>query len=243
MKTKLELNHLITFAVIRAYFDTNPHKDNKKVDRNTYIEKRGDDYALRLHKTDIVTFKKNGDRVLSSGGWRTPTTKDRINSAGFRISQIAGVWYLSGQLFQDGIIVTKRNKIKNAAPKGAVKKMAVMTDKIKQYAVGFAKALEDGKVPQPSAGDCWMCALKDKEGKAMGDGDHSHLLEHMKEKYFVPSLLVNAFNDGGACKISKSVVMQLMNGEQVNHWKELALSDVKKYIVRYFKKRMGIAGK
>ena len=74
-------------------------KDSRKVGNNTYLIRRGegycrhadtgkplpgtivpeDDIAVRLHYTDVVTFKCDGDIVLSSGGFHTRTTKDRIN--------------------------------------------------------------------------------------------------------------------------------------------------------------------
>ena len=34
---------------------------------------------MRLHQTNIVTIKQNGDVALSSGGWRTHQTLKGIN--------------------------------------------------------------------------------------------------------------------------------------------------------------------
>lgn len=36
-------------------------------------------YAVRLHNTDIVTFKSDGRIVLNSGGFYSRTTADRMN--------------------------------------------------------------------------------------------------------------------------------------------------------------------
>jgi len=51
----------------------------KKIANNTYelITTTGQ-RKVRLHKTDILTFN-NGKVVLNSGGYRTATTKDRLN--------------------------------------------------------------------------------------------------------------------------------------------------------------------
>jgi hypothetical protein len=36
--------------------------------------------TLRLHATDIITWKPDGKIILNSGGWRTHTTKERLNA-------------------------------------------------------------------------------------------------------------------------------------------------------------------
>ena len=36
--------------------------------------------AVRLHDTDVVTYRANGTVSLDTGGWKTAVTKDRINS-------------------------------------------------------------------------------------------------------------------------------------------------------------------
>lgn len=54
--------------------------------------------AYRLHDTDVLTLMPNGDTVLSSGGWRTVTTKQRINAylhRDYGITQSNYEWYLT----------------------------------------------------------------------------------------------------------------------------------------------------
>lgn len=51
---------------------------------------------LRLHLTDILTFLPDGSTVVNSGGWKTVTTKARLNDwlpFGWRLVQSAGQWY------------------------------------------------------------------------------------------------------------------------------------------------------
>jgi len=52
---------------------------SRKIGNNTFeiIYKDGN-RAIRLHKTDIITFGATAF-ILNTGGWSTVTTKDRIN--------------------------------------------------------------------------------------------------------------------------------------------------------------------
>jgi len=69
------------------------------------------DKTIKLYATDILQFK--GDKIiLSSGGYKTTTTKRRINEfledRGFKVYQVKGVWYILTPLmtkikFFDGI--------------------------------------------------------------------------------------------------------------------------------------------
>jgi len=51
------------------------------VDHNTVeYERENGDRVIRLHLTDIVTFRPDGTIMLNSGGWKTITTKTRMNN-------------------------------------------------------------------------------------------------------------------------------------------------------------------
>jgi len=83
---------------------------SKIVANNTieYYRENGD-RVIRLHHTDIITFKVNGDIVLNSGGWLTSTTKGRMNA--FlpphvkTIYQNRGSWFIDGKIFKDGLTI------------------------------------------------------------------------------------------------------------------------------------------
>lgn len=68
---------------------------------NTRITWNGDARIVTLHGTDVVKSYSNGLVTLNSGGWRTSTTKTRINQVaaewglGFRVHQDNYVWYVS----------------------------------------------------------------------------------------------------------------------------------------------------
>lgn len=68
---------------------------SKPYANNTRIEKRGDDaFALRLHATDIATFHRDGRITISTGGWRTVTTKERLGHVTRHLSTERGTWFI-----------------------------------------------------------------------------------------------------------------------------------------------------
>jgi hypothetical protein len=75
-----------TFAAADAYLrqSNGGHgMDGRKIGNNTRLERRGaDSIAVRLHGTDVVTYHNNRTATLSTGGWRTVTTIQRINAYG-----------------------------------------------------------------------------------------------------------------------------------------------------------------
>lgn len=70
-----------------------------KIANNTYRwrDAEGNEH-VRLHKTDVVTKLASGAFVLSSGGYETVTTKDRINNhSPARLYSHKGEWFLAGR--------------------------------------------------------------------------------------------------------------------------------------------------
>lgn len=53
---------------------------SKKIANNTHLHSHPDGIVMNLHGNGIATFAK-GYIKLSSAGWRTNTTKDRLNTA------------------------------------------------------------------------------------------------------------------------------------------------------------------
>lgn len=58
----------------------------RRKSQKVFVE-RGD-VILRLHKTDIVRVRANGDVILSTGGWATPKTMKSMNDA----LELFGMW-------------------------------------------------------------------------------------------------------------------------------------------------------
>lgn len=82
---------------------------------NTTIREENGYTIVRLHRTDIVKFKPNGEIILHSGKWRTPTTKRRMNEVSeeynlhFHVYQKNKEWFIcfKGETytFEDGMIL------------------------------------------------------------------------------------------------------------------------------------------
>lgn len=53
----------------------------RKIANNTTLERHGECIALRLHSTVIVSWTPDDVVMLNSGGYRTVTTKARMNAA------------------------------------------------------------------------------------------------------------------------------------------------------------------
>jgi hypothetical protein len=190
----------------KAVFATAKNKDNgKPLANNTRLMKRGESYAVRLHQTDIVTINPDGTHTLNSGGWRTMTTKARINEFGpVTITQSKGAWFVNypgGEcLYEDGMTIGADGVPTNPVPVDRDKKPAQkLTKLVKEYIDGFCEIVRTKRLERPSVGDCWHCSMTTENGQTMGDcfGDISHILSHFEEKYYVPSLLFNAIKEQG----------------------------------------------
>ena len=60
--------------------------------------------AVRLHATDVVTYTQPGWLILNSGGYRTVTTKERINAflpIGYGVFAKDFVWFVRIGLWSD----------------------------------------------------------------------------------------------------------------------------------------------
>ena len=190
----------------KAVFATARNKESgKPLANNTRLVKRGEAFAVQLHQTDVVTIHPNGTHTLNSGGWRTMTTKARMNEFGpVGITQTKGHWFVDypgGQcLYEDGMTIGADGVPINPVPVDRDKKPAKKAAKlVKKYIDGFCEMIRAKKLENPSGGDCWDCCMKTKGGEALGNctGNPAHLVSHLEENYFVPSLLANAILEQG----------------------------------------------
>ena len=83
---------------------------------HTTVRNRDGVLSVVYHSTEVV--KADAESItLDSGGWRTATTKTRINQAanehglGFSIFQKAGAWFVNHQghvlSFRDGMTIAR----------------------------------------------------------------------------------------------------------------------------------------
>lgn len=161
----------------------------KKIAHATYMREENEIKYIRYHETDVVMIDvEKGHYTLNSGGWRTKTTKDRINAYinGY-INQARDIWYYNPPngakvKFTDGMVIdTDGNIISGGVPVGENKK----TKELRKGIKGLVDMITEDNIPVPAAGDCLVCRGIFRE-KA------SCLESHVKEGYLHGSLLVNA---------------------------------------------------
>lgn len=89
------------------------NRDRKKIANNTYLERLpSGSIGVKLHATYVVVIHADGTYTLNSGGWRTVTTKSRINQfSPAYVYQDDGEWYVNDGgfgnrvAFEDGMRV------------------------------------------------------------------------------------------------------------------------------------------
>ena len=188
----------------------------KPIDRNTRLMMRGTSVAVRLHETDIVTYAEDGSVTLNTGGWKTVTTKDRINNfSPFAVWSRRGTWFVHGigsepVPFADGMTITAAGEVRGAGPADTEQVERDTRKAVKEYAAAFVSKLYDGLLGAPSEGDCMACRM----GATLGSGDESHVKLHMIERYYVPQLLVNALREFGASQAATGNAWAYMNWDQ-----------------------------
>ena len=168
--------------------------------------------CFKLHDTVVVTCHGDGRVTLNSGGWRTVTTKARMNQHAkpYRVASDRGVWTVYGEgksvPYFDGITLPdafeSTGKAERAAKSERAKRARVAT---------FVKSnLKLGDpVPMPNDGDCWVC-LFGMDGSpgasseafsasnATGRPDPaSCVAKHVEERYMHGSLVVRACRAAG----------------------------------------------
>jgi len=206
---------------------------SRKLAHNTYLQRRGEDIVVRLHNTDILTYKPNGDTVMDSGGWHTPTTKERMNTygTGLRIRQDKGRWFIGDNVaYQDGVTIKADGTIEGAG------EYQPNTDKAlkKQIRAYAALCAKDLPLVPPGPGDCWFCLLFDSK-------DTEHLTSHMEEGYVVSSLVFKAMKSCGLDPQRNIQFALVFDNPLLGGDTKFAEDTVKRSVYRYMSKQLGFA--
>lgn len=201
------------------------------VARNTVEFNRDGKRVIRLHKTDVVTFEKNGVR-LNSGGWRTVTTKDRMNRfmpGGYSVFSMNGFWYVGSHTkfvaFFDGIRVPQDvDKPKRESARAARREL-----RLKKQIKKFLSKLDGSRpLPLPNAGDCFLCQFKSDNA--------DHLLSHVQEGYLHGSLIMRALEAAGYR--DPLLIFQMEQNDRARGRKP---QFVKRALRRFLYRRLGLA--
>jgi hypothetical protein len=229
-------------------------RTRRKLENNTYLEVRdANTIAVKLHATDVVTYRSDGSVTLNSGGWRTVTTKDRLNKySPVRIWTERGVWYVSAhggwdklQTYQDGMSYREKEGTLSGTGKTPLN-LNKEKKRISAYAKRYVEALAQGRVPAPSGGDCWHCCMKDEQGRTWGESsqDKTHIEQHIAENYFVPSLAYQALETFGGSMAAKQTLYELTHGKRLAKIDEdwlagVGIKQIQKAIQRYVARQLG----
>lgn len=213
-------------------------KSSKFIENNTveYFTENG--RFIRLHNTDILTF--SGDSIrISSGGWKTLITKDRINKylpAGFHLVSENGFWtilYRNKKIpFKDGMVIDLKT---GAADSGDYEKCLKVFKLVKKKETVFINKYTDllrsGKMDLPGGGDCFLCniARQNKDYKAF-----DHIQSHIDEFYLVPSLI------WAACiATNNDYYLNYVHALQSGNIAPFSKRDIKHILRKYFKQQKG----
>ncbi len=208
------------------------NRSSKKIANNTYLKQLNDCIGLLYHDTYIIKFYSDY-MILDNGGYYTMTTKERLNTFGIvGIYQKNSIWYLSdNSAFYNGVKIDYSSNVINPKdPKKDEDQNKKLKLKINKYSSKFIEYINKGKLQIPSGGDCWFCAMKTDQNMALGDAtkNNQHLLDHIAENYFVPSLLFNAIKEAGYGN-PELIYSVIQNGN---------FDDAKNILTKYIYKRL-----
>lgn len=228
-------------------------RNSKKLERNTYAEKRDNGVvAVRLHQTDIILVHADGNVRITSGGWKTKTTRERLNAylRGYAtVSAHKGIWNINQhgmgenrvETFVDGMFLGRK-----AVPLSTERRILRLRKQIRAYVDEYMKRLMAGKIKAPDGGDCWYCLMFDRDKM---DGDADHIRSHIstRERYYVSSLMYNAVSQMPSSPVMKWELQKAWNraaGQADNpqnaEGDEWVVRELHKCLHKYILKRLGL---
>lgn len=186
-----------------SFNPTDTLEEIERIAHNTFDYLVNNERRVRYTDTDIIIF--NGNCIeLFTGGFYTVTTKERLNRYlrhGF-IYQNKHVWYYKkyqdkdteSVRFFEGIKIDKNTGNilnQNKAPK--TKRIDKYNKMIERLIKNYCDKVNKLKtLPDNSNGDCFFCSLFNDNSN-----DNEHSLSHLKEKYVMFSLIMNALKYKG----------------------------------------------
>ena len=99
------------------------NREQRTIGHNTTARRSGPAIIVRYHATDILTLTPDGSVVVNSGGYHTPTTKDRINQFlpfGIGVIQEDWVWYFVRWGGDEGRTLTPYEDHATIGPDGSI---------------------------------------------------------------------------------------------------------------------------
>jgi hypothetical protein len=85
-----------TYTEAQSFLGTEPYKVIRGIKATKVVRLSRDEIGLLYHETCVIIWNANGNVTLNSGGYRTKTTKDRMNEGShFYIYQSKDRWFVS----------------------------------------------------------------------------------------------------------------------------------------------------
>jgi hypothetical protein len=228
------------FADAKAYLASGRNPDNRPlpVCATRVIRRDANTIVVQYHNTDVVTYKADGRVILNSGGWKTPTTKARMNEfAPLIIDQTNGIWrvYVPNQpgvsaLFADGITWNGRRFTGAAAsPKAELR----LRKQIREYSREYIRKLAWGRIPTPPKG--WESSVPPVNQRT--------LIKYITKSVYVPKLIVLAFNAQQAAPMQWAGLRSLWGYSNDDSYREYATDNCSyRMLVRFLYRALGLAG-
>lgn len=114
---------------------------------------------------------------------------------------------------------------------------------VKEFATEYMSRLADGRMEAPSGGDCWFCVLREVDtSRPMGDLNQSnHMISHLEDKYYVPSIIMNALDELGGSPAAKDYVARRFNNIDGGYtYGGLISEQLYRTLVRYVGSKVGL---
>jgi hypothetical protein len=117
--------------------------------------------------------------------------------------------------FADGITIRPDGTVTGEGedPAAQVK----LRKRARTFAADYVDALYAGEISEPGPGDCFGCYFRAQgtDGNPRGPfGGPDHMLSHLEERYFVPSLVLRALERFGGSQAGKHTVACLLSGQR-----------------------------
>lgn len=176
----------------------------KRAGRNTldWTDEKGVRH-IRLHQTDILTFRPRGGFTVDTGGWNTHTTRARINEflpSGWKVSTSRGVVSLRNYEtgtetpFRQIVTVDAKGNVRSDVTPASIAKAAKALD-------AYMKAWKAKGLPsaEESGGDPWIFTAGKVGAHIMRDWMRSR---YVFRKLYVLALQFAGLQDAGiACHL------------------------------------------
>ena len=237
------------YESLTEFLNKGRNKNYRRIANNTYVEKEKNLISIRLHETKIITYYSDGKIKLNSGGWKTVTTKQRLNNfTNFAIYQEKSTWYFcitnnekeNRYYFKDNMEIDKVGNVTGALLVNPEKEKEnkKLVKQVNIYIKKYIQAFLNNEIKKPGPGDCFFCQIKTIEP--------SHVIEHMKENYFVPSLLKNAIEHNPVAPVIESFIYQVWIDKVINKEDDKWIISIFEFQVlsslrKYIKYNLGLA--